>query len=145
MNCAVCWEEDKLSCNRADHAEASRKREARRGWAWASLVIKDEYSGKTVPHEHTYKLGNGERQYLNGLPIHCGAALVLQHTSVLSDDFGEFPSHLDVGTEVRYEIEHKSVDVGTVRIPVMYVSVGGRGFKAVIDPYCHFKWPERER
>jgi hypothetical protein len=141
MSCAICWEDEKPGCKRADHIEATRKRAARRGRPWSSLVVHTEAGGRRITP--TVEMVYGDRQYLDSNPIHCGTVLLLQNTSCLSDDFGEFTSYLDIGTPVRYEVEHVSRKIGTVRIPVMYVGVGGHSFSANIEQGHYFRWPER--
>lgn len=143
--CAICWEDEKLSCMRMDHAEATRKRREQRGRPWSRLVIHTERGGvRSI--ESSIALVYGDRHYLDDRPIHCGTFLELQHIAELSDDFGEFTVYRNAGTFVRYEVEHRlrrGTNI-TERVPVMYVGAAGRSFKATIDAGCYFRWPERD-
>lgn len=80
----------------------------------------------------------GERDFLDGRAIHCGATLELQSIEYKGDDYGEFVLRLAKGVRVRYELD---VD----RRVVLYADVGGYLFAEKANPWMRFRWPEERR
>ncbi len=98
-------------------ARATNARLAAKSGSWSALTV------------------NGDRHFLNGEPIHCGAALELQEIEFRCDDYGEYPAVLQRGIRVRYE-----VNTGD-RAVVLYMRVGGHEFASPLWNHLRFRWP----
>lgn len=86
----------------------------------------------------------GERDFLDGRAIHCGAGLVLQSFEYKEDDYGEYTVRLETGTRVRYELGIGEDKDG--RRPILlFVTVGGHLFEKTANPWMRFRWPEVRR
>jgi len=106
---------------------ARRARAELKHGAWSALELRRELGGL--------------RHYLDGRPVHCGAALELQHTQVRSDDYGDFTIPLQAGTVVRYEARN----LGRELPFTLHVDVGGNEFCAAGEPWFRFRWPRGRR
>lgn len=88
----------------------------------------------------------GYRDFVDGQPVHCGAALELRIVEYHYDRATErdVVRKLDKGTPVRYEIAHRQGKDGrVVRVPMLHASVGGHEFKAEANAAMRFRWPVR--
>lgn len=109
------------SCPR--QPDRDRRALAKRG-SWSALELRRE--------------PGGPRHYLDGKPVHCGAGLELQHTTLKTDDYGDFTVPLQVGTVVRYEASLRPSITWS-----LHAGVGGHEFAAVGEPWLRFRWPKQ--
>jgi hypothetical protein len=85
----------------------------------------------------------GDRDFLDGKPIHCGSALDLQAMEFRSDDYGEYTAWIAKGTIVRYEVEW--VAPPAKKRIVLYTTVAGHTFTAHHEEWMRFRWPRPSR
>lgn len=81
----------------------------------------------------------GERDFLDGLPIHCGDVVELQGIEYRSDEYGEYTLKLSTGAPVRYEL----TTTANGQVVVLYGSVAGHEFTSPGEQWMRFRWPER--
>ena len=87
--------------------------------------------------------GGGQRDFLDGRPIHCGTTLELQTVEVRSDDYGDYSVVLPSGVRVRYELDVPRPEEERRRI-VLHSSVGGYEFTRRHSTTMRFRWPRRD-
>lgn len=120
-----CWFGEPCTADRPDECPptvAARKRD--KGNPWAALTIRHEPGGL--------------RHYLNGLPVHCGAGLILQAIEYRSDDYGEWSHALSRGTRVRYEAAIGDTEIRAT----LHADVAGHEFVGRLEAWMRFDWPE---
>jgi hypothetical protein len=125
--CLICERWDAAparTCTDPEHAQASRARAAAVAGMWCSIT-----DGRDA---------GGWRQYLDGLPIHCGTYLELQEIETRDDDFGSYTFWLPTGSLVRYEVAYEGK-----RMAKIHASVGGWSFERALAPEMRFRWPRR--
>jgi hypothetical protein len=86
--------------------------------------------------------GGGDRDFLDGKPIHCGSGLELQILDHRSDDYGEYSVRLGSGVDVRYELSWEADRDGKRRID-LYTTLGGYEFAIAFDSFMRFRRPVR--
>jgi hypothetical protein len=86
----------------------------------------------------------GWRHFLYGEPIHCGSGLDLQAREYKCDDYGEYSLRTSKAVRVRYEVEwlRERPAEGPPWRAVLYHSTGGHTFKAPLEAWMRFRWPE---
>lgn len=80
----------------------------------------------------------GERHYLQGKAVHCGAGLRLQRVEERHDDYGSYTVRHDDGVPVRYEASWGPGGVSAA----LYTMVGGHVFARDVESYHRLRWPE---
>jgi len=113
------------TCANPEHTAAIARR-AQRGDAWAPMVRRPD--------------GGDTRDFVDGEPVHCGAALELQSIEYKSDDYGEWTVRLDKGTHVRYELAWGK---GDGKRAMLHTCLGGHEFVTPVHPWMRFRWPKR--
>lgn len=87
---------------------------------------------------------DGGRHYLNGEPIHCGEALMLQSIKYEYDKEGnESVVRLETGVRVRYELVWPPGNPSLSERVRLHASHGGHEFVARLESWMRFRWPER--
>jgi hypothetical protein len=110
----------------AHHAALRRRREAAAG-KW-SPIVRGQDEG-------------GDRDFLDGQPIHCGTTLELQATEEKDDDYGSYTAYLDRGQAVRYELAW--LPKAVLKAIDLYADVAGVSFMARHQPWMRFRWPQK--
>jgi len=80
-----------------------------------------------------------DRDYLDGMPIHCGDGLELRG---IRYDENEQIKPTDEVVRGRYELSSER-DAGNRRIPMFYTRVGGYEMAMPIGSWMLLRWPER--
>jgi len=122
---AECWFGEGCAVGREDDCPptiAARKRD--KGTAWSSLELRRD--------------GGGLRHYLDGEPVHCGRAVMLQAIEPCWDDYGEWSYALQQGKRVRYEASIQDREIRAT----LHAVVEGHEFIARLEKWMRFRWPE---
>lgn len=127
MEGKACSGGDPANCPAVKAAEVRRR--ARAG-EWSELEVRDE--------------GGGQRHYLDGQAIHCGAMIEIQALEYKSDDYGEYTVCLQRGRLVRYELAWPIKPTSLDDRVVLYIEVDGHTFTAA-GAGKRYRWPRRER
>jgi hypothetical protein len=110
---------------------------ARRGRARTLAYRQHEWSPLELRREP-----GGWRHYLDGAPVHCGDALILQAIESRYDDYGHYPARLNRGTTVRYEGE-QLWNRTVVPVATLYHMLDGHMFTAPVHAEMRFRWGKR--
>ncbi len=114
-----------LTCEDSGHRAALARR-APAGPPWGEIVRGHD--------------AGGQRDFLEGRPINCGAGLELQSVEERSDDYGEYLVSLPTGIRVRYELDVPRPGEEHRRI-VLHALVGGHQFLTAYRAGMRFRWP----
>ncbi len=117
------------SCAHDPHHDAALRARAAGAPNWSAIVRGQDCGG--------------DRDFLDGEPIHCGASLELQTIERRGDDYGEYSIKLPTGVPVRYELAFSRDEEVTRKEIVIYVGVGGHLFQTRHEAWMRFRWPER--
>ena len=112
-------------CADPGHAAALTRR-ADTAAAWSAIERSDD--------------DGGQRDFLDGRPINCGAGFELQAVEERSDDYGEYLVSLPHGPRVRYELDVPRPGEAGRRI-VLYTRVAGHEFRTPHRQWMRFRWP----
>lgn len=123
MSCDLLLFEHNAPCDVPIHREALKRRAA--GAAKWGNISRLSDSG-------------GNRDFLDGEPIHCGDLLELQAVEHKDDDFGGYTLYTDKGHIVRYEANLSRADGGVI----LHSSIGGHEFRARLEAWMRFRWPK---
>lgn len=89
----------------------------------------------SLERDRAKRRDGGQRDFLEGRPINCGAGLGLQAVEERADDYGEYLVSLPHGPRVRYELDVPRPGEARRRI-VLYTRVAGHEFRTPIDTGC---------
>lgn len=121
-----CWFGEACALGRPEDCPptiAARQRD--KGAPWSALEVRRD--------------AGGLRHYLDGEPVHCGEAMLLQGVEPCWDDYGQWNRALQTGKRVRYEATIQDREIRAT----LHAGVEGHEFVARFEAFMRFRWPER--